>query len=132
MLGLPHSSTSFVLLIFGEIPHLWISLLTTKHLFLETTVILSKFKCQLNWPCLTSIQRDVFTGVWRDLNLYSLVMVYIHYMFFLHSGINSKCVRVLLDIMAQNTSPIQAYFCASSIPIVINRFLGQEHCPYVN
>ena len=30
---------------------------TTKHLFLETIVILSKLKCQLNWPCLTSIQR---------------------------------------------------------------------------
>ena len=43
---------------------------------LATHLTSPRFKCQLNWPLVTSMYRGVFTGVWRDLELVSLVRVY--------------------------------------------------------
>ena len=68
---------------FGSVSHYHTPLLVT-HL---TSL---RFKCQLNWPCLTSMHRGVFSGVWRDLDLFSLVSC-TQYEFF----INCNYVRVL-------------------------------------
>ena len=57
---------------------------------LQTLPNFSRFKCQLNWPWLASLYRDVFTGVWRGFELFPLVSIYT-YCFF----INCSYVRVV-------------------------------------
>ena len=106
----------FFLIIYSNLKNakltLRISLPTAKHLSLETHVVLSDVKCQLNWPCLISIHTGMFIGVWRYIDIFSLMRLYTDYIFFcifafflgealhrlhtfLHFGINCSYVRVL-------------------------------------